>query len=136
MTQNEAFEKPNEVVEREIDTIELEENHRLTLSNDHAPDRFKKKCIFSIFNLPSESENFTSLPSPEVKTKTLDGQKLLNLSAKKHLVYEIYDKNGKLIEKISESTGEKDIIVNTDKVTIKTKYVGAKSYSEKEIKFG
>jgi len=57
---NIPFEKPNEIVEKEIDLKELEENHIVRLATPYTPERYKKNCSFSRFNLPQMSNNFSS----------------------------------------------------------------------------
>ena len=63
--ENKPFEKPNEVVEKEIDLTELEQNHRVQLASPFAPQRYKKTCLFSRFNLPPTSKNFLSETSKD-----------------------------------------------------------------------
>lgn len=132
---NKHFEKPNEVVEREIDLVDLQENHRVTLANKYTPERFKQNCLFSIFNLPSKSENFANLPKPQTKTKFVEGKNYIEIEAKKYLIYDIYDDNKNLIESISEKNETVEIMVNSDLITIKTKYIDSKEASVTEYKF-
>lgn len=132
-SKNESFLKPNEIVERDIDLIEYEENHVVKLANPETPKRFKKTCMFSIFNLPSQGENFANLAKIDAKIKQIGEKSILSINAKKYLIYEIYNDKGKLIENISESEGVKDIEINSNKITIKAKYIGSKNYNEKEF---
>lgn len=132
---NETFEKPNEIVYRDIDTIDLYENHKLTLANKDTPQRFKKSVMFSVFNLPNESENFLSLPQINSKSFVKDGKNYIKLETKNYIIYQLYNKQNKLIKTLSESDGEKEVLIEDDFVKIKAKYIDAKNYNEKEINF-
>jgi len=134
-TKNEEFVKPNEVVLRDVDIIDLSENHKLTLANKDTPKRFKKTCLFSIFNLPPQSENFSSLPN--INTKVFfEGQKnYVELETKNYIIYEIYNKKNKLLKTISESDGKIKLLIEDDFVKIKARFIDAKNCSEKEISF-
>ena len=132
---NEEFAKPNEIVFREIDTIELEENHRLTLANSDTPERFKKVCMFSVFNLPAESQNFSILPQPKIKAVKIDGKNYILLNAKRYLIYSLFDDKNKEIKKIADQNGDIKIPVSSNKIKIKTSYISSKNFSEKEVNF-
>ena len=132
---NETFEKPNEIVYRDIDTIDLYENHKLTLANKDTPQRFKKSVMFSVFNLPNESENFLSLPQINSKSFVKNGKNYIKLETKNYIIYQLYNKQNKLIKTLSESDGEKEVLIEDDFVKIKAKYIDAKNYNEKEINF-
>lgn len=85
------FEKPSSVTEAKIDTLELDENHRLVLASPYAPERYTKTALFSRFNMPSEvSQNFLSKPVIEASCIVENNQIVLNLDAKKHLSYQIF----------------------------------------------
>lgn len=103
------FERPNSIVEREIDTITLEKDHIVTLANSSTPQRFKMNAVFSSFNLPKESHLFTSLPKENFEIKKIDGKQNLCFTAKSYLIYNIYTKENKFISSICQSE-EKHII--------------------------
>jgi len=65
---------PTSVVEREIDTYALENEHTLFLAGDHLPERYRKKELFSRFNLP-QVNHITSLTisAPTLKGKVQNG---------------------------------------------------------------
>lgn len=85
------FEMPSSVTEAKIDVLEQEENHRLVLASPYAPERYTATHLFSRFNLPNEiSENFTEKPQVDADCKLENGQIVINLSAKKHLEYQIF----------------------------------------------
>ena len=134
-TNFESFEKPNEIVDREIDLIDLEDNHIITLANTQAPERFKKSCKFSVFNLPRFSQNFSTPPQIEISTYVEDNQTFLILDAKKYLRYEIYDDNKKLIETITEKDEKVSIPIKSSEVTVKAYYINSEEFSEKKLKF-
>ncbi len=101
------FEIPSSVATAKIDTLELEENHRLVLASPYSPERYTKTALFSRFNMPSTiSDNFSQKPQIDAETSVEDGQIILTLTAQKHIEYQIYkdeipyqnikDKNEKL----------------------------------------
>ena len=47
--------------------------------------------MFSVFNLPNQSENFTSTPNIDANIKNINNQNILLLNPKKHIIYEIYE---------------------------------------------
>jgi len=53
------FKKPDSVVEKEISTIDLE-NNLLCLANENTPKRFKKMELFSNLNLPKSTTKYFS----------------------------------------------------------------------------
>lgn len=100
-----AFDVPSSVEEAKIDTLELEENHRLMLASPYAPERFTKTAIFSRFNMPTEiSTNFTERPKIDATAKVEDGQIVLEVNAQKHLSYQIF-KDGTPYQKIQDKSG-------------------------------
>lgn len=89
--ENITFNVPTSVTEAEVDALELEENHRLVLASPYAPERYRKTCLFSRFNMPTEvSENFAEPPSINAEAQVDANQVILTLSAQKHLTYTIF----------------------------------------------
>lgn len=129
---NIPFEKPNEVVYRDINILDLEQDHTIRLASSDTPDRYKKQCIFSIFNLPKASNYFTKLPQAEYTIKNIQGEKILSLNAKKYLIYDIYI-DGEILTKISEQETPIEIPIIGQKCIIKTRYINSKCYSEQII---
>ncbi len=86
-----TFSVPSSVTNVDIDTLELEENHRLVLANPYAPDRYKKSALFSRFNLPQDiSTNFTESPTVDASAVVENNQIVVNLNPHRHLKYEIF----------------------------------------------
>ena len=129
---NEPFEKPNEVVYRDINTLDLEEDHTVRLASPDTPDRFKKQCLFSIFNIPKPSNHFTTLPRADYSVINSSEGKVLKLNAKKYLVYDIY-LDGKLLERICEQDTPVEITLPKQKCKINTHYINSKHFSEQFV---
>lgn len=92
-----VFDKPDSIVDKEIDMTELQENHRVTLANTFTPDRFKESEIFSLFNLPEASTKWANLENPDFKSM-LDGNKVVvTIDCKNYVNYDIYQ--GQIREK-------------------------------------
>ena len=105
----EDFEKPSSIVERQIDTTELEENHRIVLANKFIPEKYTKNELFSIFNLPKNtSKKFTEAPAPVFNCQVENDQAELVFNANEYITYQIFDENG-LIKEISNKTGEQKL---------------------------
>ena len=106
------FNIPSSVAEAKIDTLELEENHRLVLASPYSPKRYTKTALFSRFNMPKEvSQNFLEPPKIDASCKCENNQILLTLSAQKHLTYKIY-KNNILYQTIKDKNETLDLRMN------------------------
>lgn len=89
--QKTEFDIPSSVTDAKIDTLELEENHRLVLASPYAPERYTKTALFSRFNMPTEvSTNFLDKPKIDANCKVENNQILLTLNTQKHLTYKIF----------------------------------------------
>lgn len=136
----EDFERPSSIVERKIDTTELEENHRIVLANNFIPERYTKDELFSLFNLPKNiSKKFAEAPSPIIKSKVENDQAVLVFSANEYMTYQIYDEND-LKSEISNKNGEQKLSlpIEKDRKTLKIKWfytLYPEIEEEKEIVF-
>ena len=134
------FEKPDMIVEKKIDTTELEENHRVVLANDYMPERYTKAEKFSIFNLPkSYSDKFAVAKSPNVTSKVENNEAIMTFVANEYMTYEIYD-NSKLVKTLSGQNGKQSVSVPLTKekqtFVIKSYYtLSPEIEDEKEITF-
>lgn len=109
------FEKPESVVSREIDLLELEESHIVSIANSSTPERYKKSALFSRFNEPENySENFLVPPKIEAFLESKNNNKQLVINAKKHIQYFLYDGES-LIKEISNSSSQETIILEENK---------------------
>ena len=134
------FERPDMIVEKKIDTTELEENHRVVLANDYMPERYTKAEMFSIFNLPkSYSDKFAVAKSPNVTSKVENNEAIMTFVANEYMTYEIYD-NSKLVKILSGQNGKQSVSVPLTKekqtFVIKSYYtLSPEIEDEKEITF-
>ena len=134
------FEKPDMIVEKKIDTTELEENHRVVLANDYMPERYTKAEMFSIFNLPkSYSDKFAVAKSPNVTSKVENNEAIMTFVANEYMTYEIYD-NSKVVKTLSGQNGKQSVSVPLTKekqtFVIKSYYtLSPEIEDEKEITF-
>lgn len=135
------FEKPSSIVEKGIDTTELNENHRIVLANNFIPEKYTQNEIFSCFNLPSDiSKRFVEVDSPNVKAQVVNGKALLTFDAKDYLIYEVYRENmekknllSSLENKIGKQVLEFEMRSSREKYIVKTTYKDDKSYKTKEF---
>lgn len=103
---NSVFIKPTSIIEKQIDNIELNENHRIMLSNSYMPERYQQKELFSSFNLPRDVSNrFTTIEKVKITSKVENGEALLSFDAKDYETYEFLV-SGDISEKIVGENGE------------------------------
>ena len=124
------FSQPDSIVERDIDLTELEENHRVVLSNLYTPERYTQKEIFSLLNLPHDiSTKWTKLEDVECQKVMQNGKLILTINAKPYITYNIY--LGSIKEKnkaycLSNAKGKKviELVIPNDreKVLIESFY--------------
>lgn len=109
ISDNSHFVKPDSVVERNVDALELNENHRIMLSSSLMPERYQQTELFSVLNLPHEvSDKFSSIEKVKINSKVESGQAILTFNAKDYETYEFIVGN-QVIEKITNEKGEKVI---------------------------
>lgn len=136
----EKFEKPDSIVEKNIDTIELEENHRIVLANEYMPERYTQQELFSSFNLPnSYSDKFAKAQIPSYTSKVVNNNAIITFTANEYLTYQIYEED-KLKQEISNKTGfqtfEIPLTKNKQKLKFKTFYtLSPEIEDEDEITF-
>ena len=112
------FLKPTSVEEVDLDSLELENNHRLVKANSLVPEKYKIKEIFSKFNLPKEeSETYLNiLPAKIFGSVDGSGNTYLWFDAQSFLTYEIYkvaDNKSVVLQTIENKNGKIEI---TDKL--------------------
>ena len=106
-----TFYKPSCITEKYIDTLELEENHRIFLTNNLIPERYIQKEIFSSFNLPKDiSEHFSKIEKTLLQNKVENNKAIIKFDAKNYLTYNIYVDN-KLYKSITNKSGEQTISI-------------------------
>lgn len=105
---NSQFIKPDNIVERQIDTTELNENHRVVLANTYMPERYTQKEIFSMLNLPSDISNkFTKIDKTTFNSKVENNNAIIDFDAKDYVTYNFIT-NGKKTT-ISGKNGEQTV---------------------------
>ncbi len=105
------FDRPDSVVEKKIDGIDLNENHRILLANHFTPDRYTQNELFSIFNLPSDISNmFAEVEKIKINSRVENNVALLEFEAKD---FETYDfiVDGKVVNSISGKSGSQKISI-------------------------
>lgn len=136
----EKFEKPDSIVEKNIDTIELEENHRIVLANEYMPERYTQQELFSSFNLPnSYSDKFAKAQIPSYTSKVVNNNAIITFTANEYLTYQVYEED-KLKQEISNKTGSQTFEIpltkNKQKLKFKTFYtLSPEIEDEDEITF-
>ncbi len=102
------FIKPDNIVERQIDITELNENHRVVLANSYMPERYTQKEIFSTLNLPSDiSSKFTKIDKTTFNSKVESNNAIIEFDAKDYATYN-FNNNGKKTT-ISGKKGEQTV---------------------------
>lgn len=105
------FKKPDSIVELEIDSLTLENEHKILIATDDYPERYKLKEIFSTKYLPSEkSKTFVNLKVENFEAKNnKDLSNTITFEAKKHLKYQIVciHKNNEIILDTIENKEQK-----------------------------
>ncbi len=100
-----TFERPNSIVEKRIDGINLDENHVVSLANSLTPDRYTQTELFSSFNLPTDiSMNFTEIEKVKVKSHVENGNAVIEFDAKDYETYTI-KLDGNIIKNITGKSG-------------------------------
>lgn len=119
------FDIPESLIEKNIDLIELDVNHKLCLAEDDTPDRYTKKALFKPSSLPPTSTIFTAEPNLDLELElTTRGAKFtLNLN-------EIFDYN---LIKISE--GNEEIIKSFSNCSTDTVYLDDKIFSKEKVTY-
>jgi len=110
------FEMPSSVEKKEIDLIELDENHKIMLANSATPERYKKEELFSRFNSPIEqSSNFILPPKINAEIISYSNKKILELKTKEYCQYKIYDNENNLLKEIKNNKNKAEIELECDK---------------------
>ncbi len=105
------FDKPSSIVEKSIDGIELDENHKISLANGFTPERYTQQEMFSVFNLPSDISNrFASVDKVVITSKVENGNANIEFEAKDYQTYDFIS-NGKIISSISGKNGKQNIAI-------------------------
>lgn len=109
------FEKPASVLSKEIDLLELEDNHIVSIANSSTPPRYKKEAFFSRFNEPDHfSENFVVPPKIDAYIENNDNKKYLVITPKKHIIYSLFEEEI-LTKTISNSNKKETILLEDNK---------------------
>lgn len=108
---NSHFTRPSSIVERDIDSEELADAHRVVLANKFMPERYTQTEIFSSFNLPNEiSEKFTNIEKVHLTSRVEGGNAVLEFDAKDYITYEIIS-DDKVISKISGKNERQTVFI-------------------------
>lgn len=113
------FNKPNSIVELDINAIDYEENKKILLCDNNTPDRFKIKEYFSIENTPNEKSTlFNKIDNFNINAEIIKNVIEISFKANKYLKYEIIkecEDNKEIIAKVQDKNDFVKII--DEKVT-------------------
>lgn len=85
------FIMPSSVVEKEIDTISLANEHFIFLAEDILPERYRQKALFSRFNLPKhKSIDKLTITAPKIEGRAQNGVASIYFNANPYYNYELY----------------------------------------------
>lgn len=108
------IERPESVVECELDAENIRQNHTLKLATELTPEKYVKKELFSVHFMPREfSDCFTEPEVPCAEIKYESGKVSIAFDAKSYLEYEVIRQCGsseEVICKISDKEGEVSLI--------------------------
>ena len=119
-----TFTQPSSIIEKNIDSTELNENHRVVLANIYMPERYTQKELFSSLNLPSDiSEKFTKIDKTSFSGKVESNVAKITFESKDYITYEFII-DGKTLESITGKNGEQTVSLplNAPKQKVKIKY--------------
>ena len=119
-----TFTQPSSIIEKNIDSTELNENHRVVLANIYMPERYTQKELFSNLNLPSDiSEKFTKIDKTSFSGKVESNVAKITFESKDYITYEFII-DGKTLESITGKNGEQTVSLplNAPKQKVKIKY--------------
>lgn len=119
-----TFTQPSSIIEKNVDSTELNENHRVVLANIYMPERYTQKELFSSLNLPSDiSEKFTKIDKTSFSGKVESNVAKITFESKDYITYEFII-DGKTLESITGKNGEQTVSLplNAPKQKVKIKY--------------
>ena len=119
-----TFTHPSSIIEKNVDSTELNENHRVVLANIYMPERYTQKELFSNLNLPSDiSEKFTKIDKTSFSGKVESNVAKITFESKDYITYEFII-DGKTLESITGKNGEQTVSLplNAPKQKVKIKY--------------
>ncbi|MEG1751589.1 MAG: transglycosylase domain-containing protein [Clostridia bacterium] len=119
------FTMPNSVVPVEIDSLELEQNHKVCKANEFTPEKYRQTALFSKRFLPhSTSSNFIWLSAPTLDGHVENDNAVLTFNTESHLEYEIYkiENNQTTLLKQIRSLDGKQTIFTPLKQNVRTKF--------------
>ncbi|MBE7073881.1 MAG: hypothetical protein E7379_02180 [Clostridiales bacterium] len=134
------FNKPNTIIEKNIDSTELNENHRVMLASIYMPERYTQSELFSVFNLPNDVSNkFTKINNPIIQSYVLDNNAVLEFDSKEYITYKFIS-DDQTLKEISGVNGKQNISIPLyllkNNLIIESYYTLAPDIStSKEIKF-
>ncbi len=123
-----AFYQPDSIVERQIYLPTLENDHILALSPPQASERYKKTCLFSVFNLPKQIafDDYDLDTHFDVK---ISGEVVkVSFMAKRDLIYNFFD-GDKMIKSLFNESGNKEISLKIESELLKIETIS--KFSEK-----
>ena len=99
------IERPNTIVEWDIDTLCLKDNHIVKLADVNTPPRYRKKEIFSSNQIPIEiSTTFSDIEVKGFKVTNNDSKNVVEFETKDYIIYDIIC-NDKLLQTIENQSG-------------------------------
>lgn len=125
----EDFERPDDVVEKEISTLDYN-NYKVKLATNSTPDRYKMPALFSVDNLPDESNaTENGIENFEISVKKVPAGAHIEFLAKSHLRYKVYKVVEDEVTVLGEFLDKQGVVFvddfNLKKGTFATYYVEA-----------
>ena len=83
------FIKPERVVEKEIDLLEYNLNHRVVLATDITPERYRKKELFNVNHMPVSDNSIYQSPNLDFEVNLTNSGANIKLNTSEVFYYEI-----------------------------------------------
>ena len=139
------FEKPKNVIEIKIDSLELENNHVLKIADETSPEIFTENALFNKKYAPKEiGSSFNELSVVKLKVNLSDNKPKISFNALSQCEYKIFrieEDTTKLLKTIKNKKGQVEFI--DDDILLDTQYEyfveavavnHATNYTSKKIK--
>lgn len=107
------FNVPNGIVEVELDSQELENNHALMLADSNTPSIFKTKAHFNKKYAPKlVAKSFNELKAVNISVKVFENKPRITFNALPQVEYKVYrinDDEFKLVETVKNKKGQIEV---------------------------
>lgn len=119
------FDLPPNVIEKNIDLLELNLNHKLSLSSENTPERYIKKSLFKRDNLPSISTSLYDAPDLDFSLNLTTSGAKFNFNSREIFSYDLI----KLVD------GKESVINTLKNLSAPYEFIDDKIFSHEKISY-